>query len=272
MFPTTLYISEEQIRTEKATRGDIPLGTRGVTPDGRVFRWAQAGGTALKAHRLMIPVAQGPWSTATDIALATGVTAGATGVKIYLGATDTEATRLVADFYKDGYMIVPSTDEDYNQMAPIHSNPALASNTALNSANWFYFKNPLAKAVATSTSLPKFVPNPYKFVQVLTDNRGMPLGVTPIAVTANYFFWLQTWGPALVKADTGAQSCADQQPGWFVVAATGGTGAICMPSTNVSMSYDTDSGGAMALGAIGNLITAPAADTFHALVELRLSP
>ena len=60
-FPNTVQLSEEQTVTI-ASAQSVPLGTRGVTTDGRVFRYAQAGATALTAHKLVISAAQGPAS------------------------------------------------------------------------------------------------------------------------------------------------------------------------------------------------------------------
>ena len=161
---------------------------------------------------------------------------------------------------------------------PVHGNEALVSSTALNQQTGIWLKQPgLKKLTATATGMFKLVQNPYKGVLVSSDGNGpgMPMGVTPCAVAASYFFWAQTWGPCLAHAGEGIRASIDKQPGARVGWSTGSTGGVCAPKGTAtaadSINFDTDSGWSL-MNEVGVILTcAPAANFFH-LIDLRLSP
>lgn len=273
-FPNTVALGEEQIQSATASQG-LPLGTRGFTPDGRVFRYAQAGGTALTANKLVISSAQGPASTATDQVMYSAYAAGTTFVKLALSTVALPV--LTANYFKDGWLVCNSTDTAFAQVVPISGNEALVSSTALNQQTGIFLKKPgLKKLADTATSLWKLVQNPYKGLVVSTDANGpgIPMGITPVAVTASYYFWVQTWGPALAHAGEGVAPTIDTQPGKPVSWSTGSTGGVAGPVTASASGYipmDTDSGFSQ-FARVGVVITAaPAANFFH-LIDLRIAP
>lgn len=274
-FPNTIALSPEQ-EIATTTTQQLSLGTRGTTDDGRVFRYAQAGSTALTAHKLMISAAQGPASTATDQVFYSAYAANTTYVKLALSTVALPV--LAIDYFKDGWLVVNSTDVAYNQAVQVDSNEALVSSTALGQLTGVWLTKPgLRKTVDTATALGKLVANPYKLVVASTDANGpgYPLGVTPVAVAADSFFWLQTWGPCLAHAGEGISASIDKQPGKPLAWSTGSTGGVAGKVTASASGYipdDTDSGFSRSIGGVGTLITAaPAANFFH-LVHLTLAP
>ena len=269
-FPSTIQLSEEQILETTSTQ-KLPMGTRGVTYDGRVFRYAQAGAVALTAHKLVISPVETDISTATVQVFYEAYAVGTTFVKI------DSATEAAAGVFKDGWLVVNSTDATYNQVVPIFTNEALVTSTALNQLTGVYLKKPgLKKLTDTATAIAKLVQNPYKGVLVSTDANGpgTPIGITPCAVTASYYFWVQTWGPAMAHAGEGAEASIDKKAGFPVSWSTGSTGGVAGMQQSTGGNSDpavTDSGFS-SYNQVGVVLTAaPAANFFH-LIDLRLSP
>jgi hypothetical protein len=275
-FPTTVYLTEEQIlQTTSAQK--MPLGTRGCLSDGRIFRYAQAGATALKAYYLCQSAAEGPASTATDQDFYSAYAAGTTYVEIF--PSTIALPDLVANYYKDGYLVVNSTDTTYNQICQIDSHvawpdSASAAKGTVGGYRGMYLKMPgLKKVVATSTALVKLVANPYKnlVVAAIAHSTGYAVGMAPCAVTATYFFWVQTWGPTLaLDAEAGAATI-DLSPGIPVFWSTGVAGGISAALGSTSAGV-TDSGWNSMYGKVGNLVTCAPADTFFCMIDLKISP
>ncbi len=280
-FPITCYLSDEQTLETSATQ-TLPLGTRGMSDDGRSFRYAQAAATAIKANRLCISMNdEGPASTATDQRLYSPYAVGTTMVQIYLSTVALPV--LVADYFKDGYLMVNSTDVAAYQFCPIDSNEALVSaSSALGTAalhNTVWLKQPgLKKLGDTDTGNVKLVRNPYKglVLSTVANGPGIPLGITPCAVAASYYFWLQTWGPIIAFAGEGARPSIDQQPGmelfWSTAVAGGLGGGIGTATAAGNANIDTDSGWARHVGPVGNLMTAAPAANMYCMINLKLAP
>lgn len=283
-FPTTIYDGVARAKVTTTAQGDTPLGTRLVIPDGRVFRYAQAGGTALSPFKLVKCAALGPWSTmsASDlniVARATSYLAGATQIKFGYGATGTA----VADYFKDGYMIVQSTDTAETQFARIGTHLALQTATTLyvqtDSPNVINIPDGLDLAMNTETDCwPRLIPNPYKAVILTADEDfvGGVLGIPIVYVAASSYFWCQTWGPAPVLQDAGAKSIGALAPGYQVYGASGSTGGVSLgptggTNTGGTPPIDTDCGRCYLMGAIGVLMQSAQYDKGYALINLRLA-
>ncbi len=285
-FPTTVYLSEEQI-TQTSSTQTLPLGTRGCAEDGRVFRYAQAAATAIKANRLCISLNdEGPASTATDQRLYSAYAVGTTMVQIYLSTIALPV--LTANYFKDGYLMVNSTDVAAYQVCPIHSNEALTSATAAlgtaGAGNTVWLKQPgLKKLGDTDTGNVKLVRNPYKglVISTVANGPGVPIGVTPVAVTASYYFWVQTWGPTIAFAGEGVSATIDKAAGlpmYWSTAVAGGVGGASTGSTACGSTSgnappaDTDTGFAFAMGKVGTLMTAAPAANMYCMLSLTLAP
>jgi hypothetical protein len=273
-FPTTAFLTEENIVATTSSQR-FPLGTRGATQDGRIFRYAQAG-EALVAYELVQGNAEFPPSTSTEGYFVSPYVAGST--MIQMAQDSTSGSSLVANYYKDGYLIVNSTDVSVRQSVPIHSHGLLSSGSATSpavAAQYVYLKLPgLPKAATTDTGPAKLVANPYKYVitsSILANPGGVVLGVTPVAVTTLYYFWLQTWGPCLCQAYGGSATAIDITPAHPIFRSTATEGAVtrALGSTESSSTFG---GWAPLAGKIGDLMTCAPVDTFFCVVNLKMAP
>jgi len=164
------------------------LGASGVTADGRKFRYARAGVSALVAGELQQAVVQ---TTGNQSRLTAAATIGATEV------TTTDTVTMIAGQYVDGWMVVTGeggTGAGYAYRIKAHPVVATAVVTVT-------LAEPLKVALTTASQV-DFVENPYSgVVQNTTSASSAPIGVAMLPMTASSYGWLQTSGPGLVKTD-----------------------------------------------------------------------
>lgn len=166
-----------------------PLGALGITKDGRKYRYARAGATALDPGKLTVN------STIVanheNIAVAAAAAVGAKSVTVTLGAT-----AATADQYKDGYLVInDAAGEGVAYL--IKGHPAADSAASLT----VELDQPLAVALTTSSEA-TLIAN--KFADVVisaADQADTPAGVPNVAIAATEFGWLQTGGVCSVLAD-----------------------------------------------------------------------
>jgi len=109
------------------------------------------------------------------------------------------ASGVSANDFAEGYLVVDEgtgAGETYK----------IRSNTATDSDGLIEVElyDGLITAWSTSDTDVTLIPSPYNGVIACpTDGIILPVGVPLIAVTANYYFWGQTWGPCGVKVDAG---------------------------------------------------------------------
>ena len=188
-FSSTIYGPLADRLDESSTQRQ-PLGTRLILPDGRVFRYCKNGGVALSIGRL-VQEAVVTTGHDKDLAVAAAAAVGATAVTI-TNAT----TAIVANDYKEGYIFF-NTAAGVGQICTIKSHPAEATGTG--SCVITLEDEDALKVALTTASKAGLRKNIFDDVVVApTTATGVPIGVCPNAVTINYFFWLQTWGPAAV--------------------------------------------------------------------------
>ena len=173
-----------------------PLGTRLAHHDGRVFRYASDSGSAAVAGDLLQSAVNGGTTTLQkDLTIAT-----ASAVGDYFGYATISVDTIAANLFTDGYYIVSdgSAAQGCGQIYQIKSHPAAAAATCK-----FTFYEPCRVLISVSAKA-GLMTNPYKAViqAPVTTPTGMIVGVAPIAVTASYYFWVQTWGLANVLAKT----------------------------------------------------------------------
>lgn len=160
------------------------LGSRKVVGD-RVFRYAKAL-TGFAAGELV--------ESKMTLLEATGGGTDAAGGKTF---TFYGANTIAKDTYAEGYLTVVTEGSLYR----IKSNDAVSS--AGNGV--FYLYDPLQtlESVAAEYSI---VQNPYLACeQQTTGAASLCIGASPITVTTGDYYWLQTWGPAQVKAGAAAK-------------------------------------------------------------------
>ena len=180
----TQFITAQDTFTGSATQMH-PLGTYAETADGRGFRYAQVGATALVAGSLY----QGAAPLANHLAnTPPAVAIGATSFSYTPGATAG-----AANLYAEGYLQVDTTPGNgYTYQVSGHA--AISASTAFT----LYLRDPIQVALTTSSRV-GLIPNAHKNVIVAaTTLTAKAVGVAPAATTAAYYGWLQTHGPCSV--------------------------------------------------------------------------
>jgi hypothetical protein len=161
------------------------LGTLRILSDGRKFRYARAGSSALAAGKLGV---------AADIAAAHAneaiLTVIAIGTKV-LALTVTAGTVIAENELKGGaFQVNDATGEGYSYV--IDANTALAvGGTTINVT----IEEGIKVALDTTSEF-TLVHNPWNDV-VEGTTLGMAIGVPVVAVTAAYYYWAQTGGLAV---------------------------------------------------------------------------
>jgi len=189
-FPTTVQLKQGMEKVETSSQKH-KLGTRGVTSDGRIFYYAENSGTAITHGGYLVDGIAAVAAHDMDLA-ATATSAGATS---FTSGTSLTVTK---DQYKDGYVYFndgPGQGETYK----VKSNTAVSSATGLSIT--IDDEDGLVTALTTS-SLFGLMYNPYKDINMIDGDGTMTtgvLGVTTAPVTADYFCWIQTSGPASVR-------------------------------------------------------------------------
>ena len=189
-FPLTVNLSYGMEKVETSEQKHI-LGTRGTLPDGRVFYYAENSGTAIDHGGYLVDGIAAVAAHDMDLA-ATATSAGATS---FTSGTSLTVTK---DQYKGGYVYFndgPGQGETYK----VKSNTAVSSATGLSIT---VDEPDGVKTALTTSSLFGLMYNPYKDVKIIDGDGTMTtgvLGVTTAPVTADYFCWIQTSGPASVR-------------------------------------------------------------------------
>ena len=188
-FPLTVHLGYGQEKVETSSQKQ-KLGTRAVTPDGRVFYYAENSGSAISTAGQIVDGIAAVGADDGDLATA-ALAAGS------LTVTTTTSLTVTKNQYKDGYLFV-------NDNAAQGEVYRIKSNTAVSSAAGLEIRldepDGIRTAFTTGTQF-GLMYSPYKDVKIIDGNGTMttgPLGVTTIPVTADYFCWIQTAGPAAV--------------------------------------------------------------------------
>lgn len=214
-FPFTVPLTAREVRTPTSTQR-APLGTRGMTPDGRIFRYAQAGATALvKGLLVQAEVAATQWQNATFGAWSTafltelGTTYVPTGTTyLHLTATGDSNMTLTKDYFKEGWVWVSGTATNGGQMMKIATNNVASSGSTGYGATGgqlyvqFEAGYALSQPIDTAAEI-SMTKSLYKSVVVAvnTSPTAPIVGVPTTNVAASYYFWLQTWGICAIKMD-----------------------------------------------------------------------
>jgi len=267
---------------EKATTTNKrhPLGTRGVLPDGRIFRYAENSATALEAGRLV-------QSGATfqggdfDMDLAIESTYPDTDFNA-LGDLDltivtsdlTLGTVLPADFYADGWMYInDGPGEGHIYRISSHTSQDSDASTALRVH--LAGDDALVSTALTTASLVGLIASKY-YQPVPTDldtTLTVPVGVTPAAIAASVFFWVQTWGLCSVWITTDSAGAVPVVGRTVVPQITTSDEAGSVTGVTTLQTSDNTVGiPELNLPVIGVAAVIAAVDSDYGLVDLRISP
>ena len=185
-------ITPQDIFSESATQG-TDLGAMATSGDGRKFRYALVGGTALVAGTLQQSSAED--TTNQNPSGGLGVSAAA------IGATEitlTDSLTLAVNLLAGGYVSVAVTPGE-GYIYKIKGNTVVAGATGC----VVTLEDPIQVALTTSSKV-VLKANPYSgVVQNPTTATSAPVGVAVYPVTAAYYGWLQTRGPASLLNDGG---------------------------------------------------------------------
>jgi len=187
------------------TSDGTQLGGLATTGDGRYFRYAKAGATALVPGKLQQSSAEATGNENLGVAAAA---IGDTSI------TTTSTVTVTADQYAGGYVVVTTTPgQGYQYQIAGHA----AATSAVVTLN---LTDPIQVALTTSSVI-DLVANPYNGVVVNpTTATGLPVGVAVAATPANYYGWIQTGGVGTVLAD------GSITVGTNLVASNGTAGAV----------------------------------------------
>lgn len=201
---------------ESSTTAKHHPGESLVTPDGRRFRYAKAGGSALVAGNvLQMPAEVANHQNLTPTAAAIG----ATSVTVTLGATAATANQ-----YAGGLVMVTVTP-NLGGIYAIKQHPAASSGGTLT----LELSEPIRVAWTTSTRVDLF-PNPYNgVIQYPTAATSAPVGVAHWALPASEWGWIQVGGLAnVLTAGTVAVGAVGVVP-------SGTAGALVTDPANASV-------------------------------------
>ena len=161
-----------------------PLGTRGIDPNGNVFRYASAGEALAQGKVVM----QAAGIANHDMDLVTAAAAqDATSITVTLGGT-----AATLDQYKNGYLYVNDGPGEGQSFA-IAGHPAADASATLALR---LEDGDDVRVALTSSSLCGLMANPYSSVEIFDadDVDGPALGVSTTLITSGYYCWIQTWG------------------------------------------------------------------------------
>lgn len=159
------------------------LGDRMVTVDGRVFRYAQAGASALVAGNLL----QAPAQITTHQQLTpTAAALGALSITVTLGATAATANQ-----YAGGWAIIDTTP-GLGYAYPISGHAAADASAAVE----LHLTVPIQVALTTASRV-SLQANPYAGVIANpTTMTSAAVGVAPFPIAASEYGWIQRGGAA----------------------------------------------------------------------------
>ena len=165
------------------------LGTIMMLNDGRVFAYARAGAVALAAGKLTQNSVVDTNAHNEALSATQSAAIGAKSVIMTFGGA------VAASYYKDGYLHVnDATGEGHIYGVKDHA--AGTADVVIN------LKDPIRVALVASTSDLTLTKHPQDLVIVYpTSGTGIPVGISPIVVDINYYFWNQVKGPAVCLTD-----------------------------------------------------------------------
>ena len=212
--PNSLPLTQADILKQSATQ-IIPLGTRGLTKDGRVFRYAKAGAAITKGRLLQAAAVSTNFSddrtlspmTEVDSTKAKRYTTDMNKVVMYMSTDVNADDSSWKGWYDEGYWFA-NDGQGEGQFYQVNvggwtsgstssaMSTLVASTKQPRSTVEIIDEAKLTTQVTTGTEW-GLVKNLYKDIIMHAKNAvGIPVGIALINITSGYFFWCQTWGLA----------------------------------------------------------------------------
>jgi len=194
------------------------IGTLRILQDGRKFRYAKAGASALSAGKMAVAatIASGHVNQ-TSVAASIG--------DKQLTLTVTAGTAIAENQLAGGYLHINDVTGEGYQYA-IESNTALAADGTEISIN---LEEGIKVALTTSSEF-TLVHSPWYGTVESDDEESLPVGIAPVAVTAAYYYWAQTGGPAI--------SLVNGTPAVGTMLTLGATPAGALVAINTTLDID----------------------------------
>lgn len=176
--PQDLYVSSTTAQTD--------LGAIAYSADGRRFRYALVGGTALVAGTLLQNSAETTaWENLTAVAAAVGDTQ----------IASTSTITVTANALAGGQALI-SVTPGIGQMYQISGHSAYTA-----AAPTLNISDPIRVALTTSSRI-DLIPSPFYNVIINPSTAtGMPVGVALFAAASATYAWIQSGGIANILAD-----------------------------------------------------------------------
>ena len=178
------------------------FGTRMMIGGDRVFKYGGISDAGAVGAGKIVQAAVPHAGHDMDLVIPTAISVGDKSITVTTTATD-----VIKDFYADGYVYI-NDGAGEGHTYKILGNAALDySDSAALTLN-FYDGDTCAEAIDTS-ALAGVFQNPYSNQVVSTAGAhnartGVITGVCATEMTASYYGWFQTWGPAAVLISTSA--------------------------------------------------------------------
>jgi hypothetical protein len=233
--------------SEESSTAIWPLGAR-LQIGERVYRYAENGSSGIATARLcQMPVIETNGDV-TDMAVDTPAI-GALQMEVTNGGN----TAITANEFTGGWLHVnDDTGEGY--LYQIRANDAMSTSAA----GTIYLYDPVIVALGAGATVSLTHGMWANTIIHPSPNTAALTGVTSGAITAEYFFWIQTWGPASVLHD-GSTVVTQGDP---VLVSEDDDGAVTLLDRDASGRDEPEVGWAMH----------PNADGEHTLIYLRLHP
>jgi len=222
----------------------FPLGAIAETRDGRRFRYSKNGAVALVVAHMN--ASEAPSANGLEI-VQTGYT-GAVGDKSF-DILLTTGHNYAAGELIDGYLYKNKSGTDGTVIGDMY---VIKDNKFVTAGDDTVMRIEIAdegglRVAFSATDELSLVKNPYRDVVVApTTAAAIPTGVNVCAVSANYYFWAQTRGPAPLITDAGDTVVVGEpigKPGTNGTAGAGGV--VANDGTDIVYGY------VMAVGAAG---------------------
>lgn len=167
----------EQSATQKED-----IGALRILQDGRKFRYAKMGAADVAVGKAVA-------SAACDADVIDEACASAHAIGDYVITETITSTTCAQDYFAGGYLQINDGTGEGHQYK-IASSTAVAAGTSIT----ITLEEPLRVALVATTSEFSLIHSPWMAVVATSTEESVFAGVTPINVTAAYYFWAQTGG------------------------------------------------------------------------------
>lgn len=209
-------LTETDLNTLTTTK-QTQYGAKGMTEDGRTFRYVGFGGTSTIAPGLVVVAgttvanAQGMAITATTVATAGQVSGNLTAGSTQIVLTNSTSTVFTADQFAEGTidLIVGGASSDTGHYTyRVRGNTAAGAGNVTATYMTVFLAEPLRNttALVPGTDTANLIASAYSAANTSTT-AALPVGLTTMSVpntsTVTNYGWVQTSGPCLVLNDAG---------------------------------------------------------------------